>query len=324
MSSKVKSIRRQDIKKFCGENSAFIAFAIVFILAVILAGDTFLSTTNLVNILRNNAVIGIIAIGMTLIIVVGGVDLSVGAQLVLTGWITLEVVNSTQNVILGLAAGLLGGVLTGALAGFFVAKFKIPTFIVTLGAMTIYRSIVLNALRGGGLMVEGEIAAFYISIANSNLWGVPLPIIYWIILTVIFHFFTTKTATGRYIYAVGSNERATMLSSINVDRIRIMVYSISGLLVTLAAVAETSRLGSINSASSGLNHNLDAIAAAVIGGASMSGGKGRIIGTFFGAFTLGIINNMLNLTGVPPFLVGAVRGGVIIGAVLFQKFLDRK
>ena len=324
MVAKISNIRGQDIKRFCGEHSAIIAFVVIFITAVILRGDMFLSSTNLINILRNNAVVGIIAIGMTLIIVIGGVDLSVGAQLVLTGWITLEVTNSTQNIFLGIAAGVVGGILTGVAAGTLVARLKIPTFIVTLGTMTIYRSIVLNALRGGGLMVEGDVAGAYTSIANNSFLGVPLPIIYWLALTVIFHFFTTKTAMGRYIYAVGSNERATMLSSINVVAVRILVYSISGALVALAAVAETSRLGSINSASSGLNHNLDAIAAAVIGGASMSGGKGKIVGTFFGAFTLGIINNMLNLMGVAPFLVGAVRGSVVIGAVLFQKFLDRK
>jgi ribose transport system permease protein len=319
----MSKIRSQDIKKFSGDYSALIAFIIIFIVAIILRGQMFLSFSNIINILRNNAVVGIIALGMTLIIIVGGVDLSVGSQLVITGWLALVVLNSTQSLVLAFGAGILTGIVSGVFSGVLVAKFKIPTFILTLGTMSIYRSIVQNALRGGGLMAQGGIAGPYIAISNSSLWGIPLPIIYWIILSFILYLFTTQTATGRYIYAVGSNEKATMLSSINVNKVKIIAFALSGTLVALAAIIETSRLGSINSASSGTTYHMDAISAAVIGGTSMSGGKGKIIGTIFGTLTLGIINNMLNLLGVPPFLVGVAKGAVIIVAVLFQKGLDR-
>ena len=133
-----------------------------------------------------------------------------------------------------------------------------------------------------------------------------------------------KTGLGKHIYATGSNEKATRLSGINTDRIKIITYTISGVLVSLAAIIEASRLGSMNSASSGISYEMDAIAAVVIGGTSMSGGKGRILGTVFGTLTLGIINNMMNLLGVPTFLVSAIKGAIIIGAVLVQNQVNKK
>jgi ribose transport system permease protein len=148
-----------------------------------------------------------------------------------------------------------------------------------------------------------------------------MTILYWLAACAAVHVFATRTKTGRYIYSVGSNEKATLLSGINTDRVKIVTYSISGLLVAFAAIIESSRLGSINSASSGASYEMDAIAAAVVGGTSMAGGKGKILGTLCGAMTLGVINNMMTLLGVPPFLVGAVKGAIIVCAVLLQKGL---
>lgn len=320
-----QTAKKFNFKKFASDNTALIALIIIIIISIILKGGTFLSYGNIVNILMNNSIIGIISIGMTLVIITGGIDLSVGSQLALTGLVAISVINATQSIVLGILAALAIGIVSGTLAGTFVAKFKIPAFIVTLGTMTIYRSIAEFCYNGGGIMASGSKAAPFIQISNFEIFGViPLPVIYWIVLSVLVALFASYTATGRYIYAVGSNEKATLLSGINVDKVKIVAYAMSGLFVAIASIVEASRLGSMNSASSGSSYEMDAIAAVVIGGTSMSGGSGTILGTFFGVLTMGIINNMMNLLGVPPFLVGAVKGVIIIGAVLVQKRLDTK
>lgn len=313
------------LKRILSENTAGVAFVLVFLISVLLKGDMFLSHDNIVNILRNNSIIGIVALGMTLVIITGGIDLSVGSQLVITGIAVLTVTNLTGNIVAGVAAGLALGALLGMGSGALVTKFKIPAFIVTLGTMGIYRSLSQYFLNGGGIMIGDNPMESYVAIANYDLFGlVPMTILYWLFFCVAVHLFAMKTRTGRYIYAVGSNEKATQLSGINVNRVKVITYAMSGLLVAVAAVIESSRLGSINSASSGSAYEMDAIAAAVVGGTSMSGGRGRILGTVFGTLTLGIINNMMTLLGVPPFLVGTVKGVIIISAVLLQKRLNER
>lgn len=311
------------LKRFASEYSTLAAFIVLFILSVSLKGTTFLSLKNIVNILRNNSIIGIVALGMTMVIITGGIDLSVGSMLVVTGMAAITTINLTGSILLGILTGLAIGALLGLFTGLMVSRFKIPAFIVTLGTMTIFRSVSQYLLNGGGVMIKGPSADAYVAISNTNLFGcLPTPVLYWLFFCVLIHLFTACTPTGRYIYAVGSNEKATLLSSINVGKVKMITYMLSGALVSVAAIVETSRLGSINSASSGSAYEMDAIAAVVIGGTSMSGGRGKIVGTLLGTLILGIINNMMNLLGVPPFLVGAVKGAIIIGAVFFQKRLD--
>lgn len=317
-------IKKFDIKRFITENSALIALVLLVIVSVILRGTTFLSSRNIINILRNNSIIGIVALGMTMIIIIGGIDLSVGSQLALTGLIGISVINATQSIVLGIAACVLSGILLGSMTGGLVARFRIPAFIVTLGTMSIYRSVTQYWFSGGGLTVSGDIAKSFVAISNTNLFGIPLPIIFWLVLSILVSLFMAKTPIGRHIYAVGSNEKATKLSGINANRVKVITFAIAGALVALAAMVEAARLGSINSASSGSSYEMDAIAAVVIGGTAMSGGRGKIIGTVFGTLTIGVINNMMNLLGVPPFLVGAVKGFIIVAAVLFQRRLDKK
>jgi ribose transport system permease protein len=320
-----KARRRSDIKKLLAKNTAVVAFILVFVFSVALKGSVFFSTMNIVNILRSNSIIGIIALAMTLIIITGGIDLSVGSQLVIIGIAVLAVTNATGSIILGALTGMVLGVVLGSAAGSLVAKFKIPAFIVTLGTMGIYRAVSQYLLNGGGIMIAAGPMDNFVRLANYDLFGVvPMTIIYWLLACAAIHVLATRTQTGRYIYSVGSNEKATLLSGINTDRVKIAAYSIAGLLVAFAAIIESSRLGSINSSSSGASYEMDAIAAAVVGGTSMSGGKGTILGTICGALTLGVINNMMTLLGVPPFLVGAVKGAIIICAVLLQKVLGDK
>ena len=320
-----KSISAKGWKKWAGDNSAIIAFVVLLVLAVILQGGTFLSVNNIINVLRNNSVIGIIALGMTLIIITGGIDLSVGAQLAFIGVAIITVFNSTQSLLLTLLVGVGGAILFGWITGVLIAKFKIPPFITTLGSMTIYRSVAQFFLNGGGLTASGEKTNAYLSISNTNLFGVlPMPIVIWFVCVIVVLLIMQHTAIGRHIYAVGSNEKAASLSAINVVRVKCFAYIASAILVLIATIVETSRLGSINSASSGNKYEMDAIAAAVIGGTSMSGGKGKIAFTVLGTLTLGIINNMMNLLGVDSFLVGAVKGAIIIVAVLLQMTLNKE
>lgn len=312
--------KKLNIRDFIAKHSAIFALVILFTIAVLLKGTVFLNINNIINILMNNSIIGVIALGMTLIIITGGIDLSVGAQLAATGLISLTILNSTNNVLLAVLSAIIAGMIFGGLSGVLVSKFSIPAFIVTLGTMQIYRSVSQFFFNGGGILAKGSAAMAFTSISNTRLFGfIPLPIIYWFILCGIIDLVAKKTAFGRHVYAVGSNERATFLSTINVTKVRILVYTLSGLLVGIASVLEASRLGSMNSASSGSSYEMDAIAAVVIGGTSMSGGRGTIMGTIFGTLTLGIINNMMNLLGVPTFLVGAIKGLIIIVAVLLQK-----
>lgn len=320
-----EKIGRSNWKKTASNNSALISFVVLFIVAVILKGSMFLSVNNVINILRNNSVIGIIALGMTLIIITGGIDLSVGSQLAILGIVVITAFNASQNLLLGILAGVAMAVAFGFLTGVLVARFSIPAFITTLGTMTIYRAVSQYWLNGGGLRVQGGKADGYINISNSNLpGGIPMPIVYWIICVVIIFIIVNHTAVGRHIYAVGSNEKAAMLSGVNTAKVKCFVYTMSAVLVCVATIVETSRLGSINSASSGSGYEMDAIAAAVIGGTSMSGGKGKIQATVLGTLTLGIINNMMNLLGVNSFLVGAVKGAIIIIAVLLQMVLNKE
>ena len=315
---------KKSISSFLSENSALVALVALFIITACLKGQVFLNPRNILNIFMNNSIIGIIALGMTLIIITGGIDLAVGSQLAAAGLIVITVLNSTGSIALSLLSAIIFGIVSGWFTGIMIAKFKIPPFIVTLGTLSIYRSVSQHFFNGGGIMAKNNQDAF-IAIANTKIGGtISVIIIYWIVLAIIISVFSKKTAIGRHIYAVGSNEKATKLSGINIDRVKITAYIISGILVALAAIIEAARLGSMNSASSGLSYEMDAIAAVVIGGTSMSGGKGTIIGTVFGTLTLGVINNMMNLLGVPTFLVSAIKGGIIIVAVLLQSRLNKE
>ena len=225
-------LNKNNLKDFASQNSAFIAFVGLFLLAIITCGSTFLNLGNLMNILRNNSIIGIVSLGMTLVIINGSIDISVGSQLALTGLIAISIINSTQNIFLGIIISLLFAIAFGGITGWLVAKFDVPAFIVTLGTMTIYRSLSQYFFNGGGLLVSGESAKPFISISNTDLFGViPLPIIFWLALAFLISYFMSNTPTGRYIYAVGSNEKATRLSGININKVKVYTFIISGMFI---------------------------------------------------------------------------------------------
>ncbi|MBO4298479.1 MAG: ABC transporter permease [Clostridia bacterium] len=284
---------------------------------------------NWINILRNNASVGIVAVGMAFVIISGGIDLAVGSTLVAVGAVMMVLINGNANGLLtaigvtgvpafvvGIAAALAMGCLIGFINGFLVARSKLPAFIATLGMMKICRSVTQQFMQTVGVKVPREFTA----IANTQIGGeIILPIIYWIVIAAILVVVARKTPFGRHVYAIGSNERAARLSGINVERVKTLVYVLSGALVAVAAVINIARIGSMDYANAGSGYEMDAIAAVVVGGTSMSGGRGSIVGTVLGMLIIAVMNNLLNLIGVPPFLREAFKGLIVIVAVLLQK-----
>ncbi|ADU31030.1 ABC transporter permease [Evansella cellulosilytica] len=295
--------------------SVVIAFVVIYILAAIM-NDRFLLIQNQLNILMQVSVIGIIALGMTLVMLSGGIDLSVGSVLAMVGVFTVITLNASESILIAILVALAVGSLAGFLNGLLVSKARIAAFIATLGMMAGARSIALYSANGGSIasQVDG-----FTKIANTKIGMISLPIIFFLFITLVVYMIMQKTRFGRYVYALGSNEKAALLSGIRVDRIKILVYTLCGLLVSVAALIETSRLNSISSSSSGNLYELDAIAAVIIGGTRMTGGKGKVIGTLFGVLLLGVLNNMMNLMNISPHLQGLVKGLIIIVAVIFQR-----
>jgi ribose transport system permease protein len=328
------------LRKTWMKNTLFstgIALLVMIILQTFALGFEFASfgdwfntwLSNWINILRNNSGIGIISLGMTLVIVSGGIDLAVGSTLVAIGAVIMMLIDTGPKGIL-LSMGITGvpayiisiivalvmGWLLGQLTGLLITKGKLPPFIATLGTMKIFRSVTQHFMQGYTPVVPKP----YLNIASLQIAGkLMMPILYWIILAVVFYIISTKTAFGRQVIAVGSNERASKLSGIDIHRIKRRVYAIMGVLVGVAAVLQVSRIGSMDYANAGSGYEMDAISAVIVGGTSMSGGKGTIIGTIFGTLIIAVMNNLLNLIGVPPFLREAFKGVIVIGAVLLQK-----
>jgi len=322
--SSVAAINNARISSFLSSYGIIVFTILLIIAATIIKGSTFFNWNNLFNILRSNATIGIIAFGMAFVIISGNIDLSVSSQLVAVAAVTLSFVDAvtpTLGPVLSSAAAVIVGIgmscaLSG-LVGILVTKGRVPSFIVTLGMQYIYRSLCREFMSGGGFTTK---STAYQQISNTELFGViPMPIVYFALMFLLYFYISKYTKLGRHIYAVGSNEKATRLSGINTDNIRIISFVLLGFAVGVASITESSRMGSINSTSSGVGYELNAIAMAVVGGIAMEGGKGNIVGVLFGILTLGIINNMLNLIGVSPQIVDAIRGLIIVLAVLLQR-----
>lgn len=295
--------------------SALLALVAVVVFAT-LASEQFATTRNLLNIARQVSVIGILALGLTLVIIVGGIDLSVGAVLALSGGAALWALGLGDHPALAVLTGIAVGLMAGALNGAMVTWGRIPSFIATLGMLAGARSLILFIANGGSISNASEA---YGAIANSAFLGIATPIWLFAATAAVLHLVMAHTVFGRYVYAVGSNERAARLSALPVARVKFAVYTLCGGLAALGAVVESSRLNSISSANSGLAYELDAIAAVIIGGTRMTGGRGKIVGTVIGVLILGILNNTLNLMNVSPYLQGMVKGLIIVLAVLVQK-----
>jgi len=310
-----------------GPLSAMLLVAVI----VMLTTEHFLDAGNLSNLALQVSIVSIVAIGSTIVILTGGIDLSVGSAIaLLTMVLAVSIKQLGIPFPMAVILVLLLGTILGALNGFLVAYLRIPSFIATLAAM--------SALRGGAFMFNNGSPVFSVSdwlepVFYGSIWGIPFPLIYVVVLFAMASYVMRLTKIGRQIYAVGGNDAAARLSGINIRRVRFIAFAIAGLMAGVGAVLLTARLNS-GSPNYGVGLELQAIAAAVIGGASLAGGRGLVVNTLIGALTIVIVQNGLNLNAVPTSIQSIVIGMIIVSAVgldmwrteigaLFSKILQR-
>jgi ribose transport system permease protein len=303
--------------------ASFIALLFLILISSFLS-PYFLKFQNLVNILRQVSYTGIIALGMTFVIIGGGIDLSVGSMTAFIGAVVVLLMNYLGTVmrnefiviIIGIATGITVGALLGAFNGFMITKGKIAPFIVTLGSMAIFRSLTLYIGNASEIRSSSII---YGEFGMGSFMLIPVPVWVMLILAAILNLMLNNTRYGRYICAVGSNQNVAMFSAINVSFVRFFSYTLNGILIAVSSILLASRFNAVSTSNMGMGFELDAIAAVIVGGTVLTGGRGTVWGTVCGAIILGVINNMLNMVGVSPYLQGTVKGIVIIGAVYIQR-----
>ncbi|PHV29991.1 ABC transporter permease [Janthinobacterium sp. BJB426] len=277
--------------------------------------DHFFSSDNLVNIARQVSINAIIAVGMTCAILSGGIDLSVGSVMALTGTLTAGLMVAGLPPGLAIAAGLAVGIAFGVGNGFFVAYARMPPIIVTLATMGIARGLAL--LYTGGYPIN-DLPDWFEFFGRGTVLGVQTPILAMLLVFLVAYVLLDHTPLGRYIYAIGGNEEATRLSGVRVARYKLLVYAISGGTAAIAGLVLTSRLMS-GQPNAGIGFELDAIAAVVMGGTAITGGRGSIVGTLIGAVMLGVLNNGLNMMGVSPYLQNIIKGVIILLAIYISR-----
>jgi len=327
------SVKRANV---LSEFGALFALALLFIINVVTRGANFLQVENLRNLISQDAAVGVIAVGMTLVIIAGGIDLSVGSMTAMCGAVAILLLNKLTAFGAGVNGAILlaavGAIVCGALAGLFnglvISYGRVAPFVVTLGGLAGFRSIAL--VLGSG----GEIRSQVSGLQDFGFGGIPIPFVknagggpvlfYWsavifIGIALLAGFVLNKTRFGRYVIAVGANPRASEYSAINIQTVRLAVYTVLGGFVGLASVLVAARMNSVGTGSVGLYYELDAIAAVVIGGTSLRGGKGRIWGTVVGVLLLTLISNMITAYHIDTNWQGLVRGIVILVAVLIQR-----
>lgn len=300
------------------QNLGTILALIILMVFVSILNPTFLQANNLMNLMRQLIINGFIALGMTFVILTGGIDLSVGSTLAVTSAIFAGLLQNGMNTILAILIALGLGLILGLINGFLITKGKLAPFIVTLATMTIFRGLTLVYTDGRPIAGPKDNFAFKF-LGKGQFFGVPFQVILFALAFLILWTILNKTALGRKIYAVGGNEKASFISGINIDKVKISVYVISSLMAVLSGLVLTSRLNSAQP-TAGVAYEMDAIAAVVLGGTSMAGGSGSLTGTLIGILILGVLNNGLNLLGVSSFYQQIVKGIVILIAVL----IDRK
>jgi ribose/xylose/arabinose/galactoside ABC-type transport system permease subunit len=293
----------------------YVIVAAIILEAVVFATITpqFLSVPNLINVALSIAITGILAVGMTMVILTGGIDLSVGSVVALAGVVaaTLASRGGGLGVALGVLAALGIGLGVGLFDGLVVAHLRVPPFVATLAMLTICRGLAF-VLSGGRSI--GNLPESFNYVGRERVLGLPLPVILMALVFVGGWFLLRRTVIGRYIYAVGGNPRATFFAGVNIRRVFVLTYVLNGLLVGLAGFVLASRLGA-GVPNSGIQYELDVIAAVVVGGTSLTGGQGSVVGTFWGAVFIGVLNNGLNLFGVDPYMQKIALGVVLLLAV---------
>ena len=301
------------------ESKPFLALAALLIVCMV-SNEHFRSPQNLINITRQVSYTGIVALGMTFVIIAGGIDLSIGSLLALAGvsgiMLMGKIADPAAAVLAAFAVTLGIGILGGAVNGAIITLGKVPSFIATLGTLSIYRSLSLYMADAGTVSSGNDM---FRSLGSAAFLGLPLPAWIFFGLAVVFGVVLRQTSLGRHICATGANPKAAEYAAIRTSVIRFITYAIAGFTAGVSAFLFSTRLNSISSTDAGLSYELDAIAAAIIGGTAMNGGRGSIAGTVAGVFILGIISNALDMWGALVNLQGLVKGSIIIVAVLIQR-----
>lgn len=293
---------------------------IILIIFFSITSSTFLSIDNFLSIALQTAVIGIVALGSTFVIITSGIDLSVGAIVAFSGVMMGFAMQAGMPTFVSILIGLLSGVALGLAIGLFITKAKLPPFIVTLGFMMMVRGLVLALTNG--MPISGLNEGFE-KLAAGTILRIPYPVIFLIVLAVILGFILKNTKIGKYVYAIGSNEDASKLSGVNVDRVKLFVYGLSGLMCAISGIILASRLISAQP-TEGMGYEMDAIAAVVIGGASLAGGTGTIFGTMLGAFIMTVLKNGLTMLNVSGMWQQVAVGAVVLGAVYIDNLKNKR
>lgn len=305
---------KANFKNFLVKYKSLFGLLVLCIILSILT-PRFLTINNLRNVFTQVSVNAVIAAGMTFVILTGGIDLSVGSILAIAGAVAASIVKSTGNVFLAVIAALAIGAIIGLLNGIIIARGKIQAFIATLVSMTVFRGV--TYVYTNGTPVSGLGQKFMV-LGNDKILGMPIPVIVTVIIFLLSYYILDQTRYGRYVYSIGGNEDTARLSGINTNKVKTLVYVISGVMAAVSGIIVTSRIGSA-SPNAGSGFELDAIAAVVLGGTSLAGGEGSIVGTIIGAVIIGVLNNGLNLMNVSPFYQLIVKGLVILLAVMIDK-----
>lgn len=306
-----------DVKTIMKKSGSLIGLVVLFVVIACL-NSSFIDPGNLKNLLRQVSINALISFGMTFVILTGGIDLSVGSILALSSALMGSFIVGGLDPIFGIVLACLIGAALGAVNGLVITYGKVAPFIATLATMTIFRGMTLVYTNGNPISGLTENEAF-LNFGQGYFLELPVPAVMMLIMFGILYFILHKTPLGRKTYAVGGNEKVSYIAGIKINRIKIFAYTITGMLCGMAGAILTSRLNSAQP-TAGTGYELDAIAAVVLGGTSLSGGKGRIVGTLVGALIIGTLNNGLNILNVSSFYQQVVKGIVILLAVL----MDRK
>lgn len=294
--------------------------ALIILMAVItIINSNFLTANNLLNLLLQVTSNALIAFGMTFVILTGGIDLSVGSILALSSALTAGLLGSGMPVTLAILISLILGCILGMMNGLLISYGKLAPFIVTLATMTIFRGATLVYTNGNPITKGLSDTFLFQFLGQGYIVGIPFPVIIMFIVFIVLYVLLHKTAFGKSVYAIGGNEKAAYISGVKLNKVKIIIYSISGVMASISGLIITSRLSSAQP-TAGASYEMDAIAAVVLGGTSLSGGKGRILGTLIGALIIGVLNNGLNIIGVSAFWQQVVKGVVILIAVLIDRF----
>ena len=310
------------LRIFLIENGIIIAF-LLLVAALALSSEHFLTGPNIRNVLRQTSINGLLAIGMTFVILTAGIDLSVGSVLAFGGMIAAIFASSSLGeqfpLYVALPMGMLAGMALGMVNGSLVAFFRVPPFVVTLGMLSIARGLTLIASNG---MPVSRLSPEYIAIGQGMVFGIPVPVLIFFGVFAVAWIVLYQTPFGRYVYAVGGNEEAARISGVNTRMVKFTVYGISGALAALGGIILSART-TAGLPQAGVAYELDAIAAVVIGGTSLAGGQGRLVGTLIGALIIGVVNNGLDLLGVSAYYQLTFKGAIIVAAVLLDSLRQR-